>query len=143
MVKNDQAFRTDAKCDENRIVLGCWEKSQGLDTKKAKWLALEVARADALWLYETDHLPSRSTVSELLASLVALQVFGYFEEGRKPPQLVIEAGTDNLATEFLSKKGSSNKFPLSYVQMQLGLKCYLHGLVFKLRWRPRETNVEG
>ena len=29
------------------------------------------------------------------------------------------------------------------MQIQLGLKCYLHGLVFRLRWRPRETNVEA
>ena len=57
--------------------------------------------------------------------------------------MVVEAGTDNLATEHITRKGGSNKFPLSYVQMQLGLKCFLHGLVFQLQWRPRETNEEA
>ena len=82
-------------------------------------------------------------MAELLASLVALGAFGYFEKGKGPRHLLLEAGTDNLATEHITKKGASNKFPLAYVQMQLGLKCYLYGLVFKVCWRPREVNVEA
>ena len=78
-----------------------------------------------------------------MGTLVALEVFGYFKPGVRPRQVELEAGTDNLATEHISRKGSSNKFPLAYVQIQLGLKCYLSGLIFRLRWRPRETNVEA
>ena len=139
----DQAFRTDAKCDEGRVILGGWELGREADPKKSRWFALEVSAADAPWLFDTDHLPSRSTVAELLASLIALEVFGHFKAGSHPRRVTLEAGTDNLATEHVTRKGSSNKFPLSYVQIQLGLKCYLHGLVFRLRWRPRETNVEA
>jgi len=138
-----QAFRTDAKCDEKRVILGGWELGEKGDPKEARWFAVEVEREEAPWLFETSHLPSRSTVAELLSSLVALEVFGYFERDKGLRHLVLEAGTDNLATEHISKKGASGKFPLSYVQMQLGLKCYLCGLVFKLRWRPREVNVEA
>ena len=138
-----QPFRTDAECDETKIVLGGWELDETGRPKEARWFAVEVKREEAPWLFETDHLPSRSTVAELLSSLVALEVFGYFERGQGPRHLVLEAGTDNLATEHISKKGSSNKFLLAYVQMQLGLKCYLCGLVFKLQWRPREVNVEA
>eukprot|EP00435_Cladocopium_sp_Y103_P047618 s2321_g14.t1 len=83
------------------------------------------------------------TVAELLASLVALEVFGFLAGGGRPRQVMVEAGTDNISTEFISRKGASNKFPLIHVQLQLGLKCYLHGLVFKLHWRPREVNVEA
>ena len=82
-------------------------------------------------------------MAELMASLVALETFGHFKKGARPRRVLLEAGTDNLATEHVTKKGSSNKFPLSYVQIQLGLKCYLHGLIFRLRWRPRKTNVEA
>ena len=82
-------------------------------------------------------------MAELLAALVALEVFGHFRKAAKPQRVVLEAGTDNLATEHVTRKGASNKFPLSFVQMQLGLKCYFHGLVFQLKWRPRETNVEA
>ena len=138
-----QAFRTDAKCEANRIVFGGWELTNGTDPKQARWFALEVTSEEVPWLFDTEHLPSRSTVAELLASLIALEVFGHFEAGARPRQVVLEAGTDNLATEHITRKGASNKFPLFYVQMQLGLKCYLHGLVFQLRWRPRETNVEA
>lgn len=138
-----QAFRTDAKCEANRIVFGGWELTNGADPKQARWFALEVSPEEVPWLFDTEHLPSRSTVAELLASLIALEVFGHFEAGARPRQVVLEAGTDNLAKEHITRKGASNKFPLFYVQMQLGLKCYLHGLVFQLRWRPRETNVEA
>ena len=138
-----QAFRTDAKCDASRVVLGGWELGSSANPKQARWFAYEVQREDAPWLFETEHLPSRSTVAELMASLIALEVFGHLSGKERPRQLVVEAGTDNLATEHLSRKGSSNKFPLAYVQIQLGLRCYLCGVVFKLRWRPRETNVEA
>ena len=86
-------------------------------------------RSEAPWLYDVAHLPSRSTVAELLATLVALEVFGHFQKSTRPQRVVVEAGTDNLATEHVTRKGASNKFPLSFVQMQLGLKCYFHGLV--------------
>ena len=138
-----QAFRTDAKCEGNRVVLGGWELKGDSDPKKARWFALELSPDDAPWLFDTEHLPSRSTVAELMGTLVALEVFGYFKPGARPRQVELEAGTDNLATEHISRKGSSNKFPLAYVQIQLGLKCYLSGLIFRLRWRPRETNVEA
>ena len=138
-----QAFRTDAKCDESRVILGGWEIGAAADPKHARWFALEVPRSEAPWLYDVAHLPSRSTVAELLATLVALEVFGHFQKSARPQRVVMEAGTDNLATEHVTRKGASNKFPLSFVQMQLGLKCYFHGLVLQLRWRPRETNVEA
>ena len=138
-----QVFRTDAKCEKDRIVLGGWELGEHSDPMQARWFALEVRESDAPWLFETSHLPSRSTVSELLATLLALEVFGFLKGRSNPQKIELEAGTDNLATEHIVRKGASNKFPLAYVQMQLGLKCFWNGLVFKLKWRPREVNVEA
>ena len=138
-----QAFRTDAKCESERVVLGGWELGADSDLRQARWFAVEIRASDAPWLFETDHLPSRSTVAELLATLVALEVFGYFKKESRPRRILVEAGTDNLATEHITRRGSSTKFPLAYVQLQLALKCFLHGLVFQLNWRPRETNVEA
>eukprot|EP00435_Cladocopium_sp_Y103_P019109 s4397_g4.t1 len=49
------------------------------------------------------------TVAELLATLVAMEVFGYFKKGALP------------------------------VKVDLYLRCFFHGLVLKLDWRPRES----
>ena len=138
-----QAFRTDAKCEDGLIVLGGWELGQHMDPKQARWFSIELREPDAPWLFETSRVQSRSTVAELLASYAALQIFGYFKEKHQPQQIVVEAGTDNQATEHISIKGSSSKFPLAYVQAQLGLKCFLHRLLLRLKWRPREENVEA
>ena len=54
----------------------------------------------------------------------------------------LDAGTDNCNGAHFEER-LQQYFPLAYVQIQLGLKCYLHGLVFKLHWRLRETNVEA
>eukprot|EP00435_Cladocopium_sp_Y103_P006405 s3783_g2.t1 len=138
-----QAFRTDAKCEEGRVVLGGWETGRACDPSRARWFALEVLPGDAPWLFEKEKVEAMSTTAELLASLVALEVFGFFEGKAPPTKVLVEAGTDNLATEHISHKEASNKFPLALVQAQLALKCFLHGIVFRLEWRPRETNVEA
>eukprot|EP00435_Cladocopium_sp_Y103_P049925 s2541_g15.t1 len=141
--KEGQAFRTDAKCEEGRVVLGGWETGRACDPSKARWFALEVLPGDAPWLFEKEKVEAMSTTAELLASLVALEVFGFFEGKAPPSKVLVEAGTDNLATEHISHKDASNKFPLALVQAQLALKCFLYGIVFRLEWRPRETNVEA
>eukprot|EP00435_Cladocopium_sp_Y103_P007668 s5210_g2.t1 len=141
--REGQAFRTDAKCEEGRIVLGGWEVGKTSDPKKSRWFALEISPKEASWLFEKEKVESMSTTAELLASLVALEVFGFFEGKAAPAKVLVEAGTDNLATEHVSLKEASNKFPLAYVQAQLSLKCFLHGIVFRLEWRPRDTNVEA
>ena len=138
-----QAFRTDAKCEPEKIVLGGWELGPDQDPRKARWFSLVVTAREAPWLFELGTAAAASTSAELLATLVALEVFGHLKGSPLPKKVLVEAGTDNLATEHISLKESSNKFPLAFVQMQLSLKCYLKGLVFRLQWRPRETNQEA
>ena len=64
-----------------------------------------------------------STSADLLATLVALEVFGHLKGSPSPKKVLVEAGTDNLATERITLKESSNKFPLAFIQMQLSLWC--------------------
>ena len=45
------SFRTDAKCETGRIVLGGWEVGQSGDCKDARWFALEIGPSDAPWLF--------------------------------------------------------------------------------------------
>ena len=110
---------------------------------KARWFSLVITPQEAPWLFVLGSTAAASTSAELLATLVALEVFGHLKGSPSPKKILVEAGTDNLATEHISLKESSNKFPLAFIQMQLSLKCYLKGLVFRLQWRPRETNQEA
>ena len=71
------------------------------------------------------------------------EVFGHLKGSPFPKKILVEAATDNLATEHISLKESSNKFPLAFIQMQLSLKCYLKGLVFRLQWRSCKTNQKA
>ena len=106
-----QAFRTDAKCEEGRVVLGGWELGESANPKSARWFAQEIFPQDAPWLFETKHVPSRSTTAELLASLTALEIFGFFRKSSRPRRVVVEAGTDNLASEHITRKGGATNSP--------------------------------
>ena len=112
-----QAFRTDAKCEPGKIVLGGWELGKDQEPRKARWFSLVITPQEAPWLFELGSTAAASASAELLATLVALEVFGHLKGSPSPKKILVEAGTDNLATEHISLKESSNKFPLAFIQM--------------------------
>eukprot|EP00971_Amphidinium_carterae_P302378 6008570-Amphidinium_carterae.1 len=68
-----ELFRTDAKAEGDKIVLGGWEtfRSRG-GTRRARWFSMELNRKSAPWAHERG-APYRSIVSlELMATLVGL-----------------------------------------------------------------------
>ena len=96
-----------------------------------------------LWRYILLMRLSSSRTTELLAVLLALQVFGFLDE--KGPKdstpLKVLAGTDNMANEHLLKKGLTTKWPLCLVFMQMTQLLMKSGLVVQLNWRPRDENA--
>lgn len=88
-----------------------------------------------------------STTAELSATYAALHAFGHLhgKENFKLAQSValIAAGTDNLATEQLSRKRLTTKLPLGLLILQFFTKVWDNSLWVDLRWRPREENVEA
>ena len=44
-------FRTDAKADEDYIVLGGWECRKSADTRQARWFSLRLEKAEVPWLF--------------------------------------------------------------------------------------------
>lgn len=132
-----EVFRTHAKCEVNRVVLG------GHHLESGKWFSLEVLPHQAPYLFKSDGQSQwASTTAELLAVLIALHLFGYLEVGRRNnlPPLHVGAGTDNLANEHLLKKGLTTKWPLCLVFMQLTealMRAHVH---VSLDWRPRDEN---
>lgn len=133
-------FRTDAKCTDTYIVLAGWELSS------KRWFALKGGPADAPYLFKPGMGAQwASTSAELLATLVAMQLFGWFDTsgGRKALEVSLYGGTDNKANESLSEKRSTTKWPLMGINMQLSSMLSRSRLSLGLRWRPRDENTEA
>ena len=143
-----EAFRTDAKCETGRIVLGGWEIRRDGDMSLSRWFSLEILPADAPWLfYKGLEVQRLSTTAELLATYAALHAFDHLRVGvnRRLERSValLAAGTDNLANEQLSRKRLTTKLPLGLLVLQFYTKVYDNSLWIDLRWRPRNENVEA
>ena len=112
----------------------------------ARWFSLKLTKLEVPWLFKEGKGSSwASTSAELLASLVAAQIFLPMKEdrGRISGEVVFSGGTDNKANEALSVKRSSTKIPLMLVLMQLASYLSKQSARLSLRWRPREENVEA
>ena len=138
------AFRTDAKCADGYVVLGGWACSGA--TQESRWFSLRLSPAEAPYLFDSEgHSQWASASAELLATLAALHVFGHLEPSTDRRMLTIEvlAQTDNRSNEGLSKKGSTTKWPLLMINMQLTHVLMKAGLKLNLGWRPRDENQEA
>eukprot|EP00435_Cladocopium_sp_Y103_P065101 s792_g27.t1 len=140
-----ESFRTDAKCETNRIVLAGWSLEKGAeDLKLARWFCLEVLPSDLPMLFKEDGSSQWcSTAAELLASYAAAFAFGYLERkgDTRNLRIAITGGTDNKSNQCLQDKNMSTKWPLLAVHMQVSSELLSNGVRMKLRWRPREQNV--
>ena len=141
-----QAFRTDAKCAPGRIVLGGWSLAGGTDPSIAFWFLVEVLPADLPCLFNEDGSSQwASTAAEMLASYMASYAFGLLSDDSLKANLSVEvcAGTDNRSTPAVQEKGSSAKWPLLAVHMQMAKSLFKRNKICRLQWRPREENQEA
>ncbi|CAE8623280.1 unnamed protein product [Polarella glacialis] len=137
-------FRTDAKCDPDKVVLGGWICKDETPTSKASWFSLTLTPVQVPWLFKADKGSSwASTSAELLATIVAVQAFDISCETGGTAVTRISAGTDNQANDKLSRKMSSTKMPLGLLLMQLATTLSARRLQLHLDWRPREENQEA
>ena len=144
---SQEVFRTDAKCETGKIVLGGWELLSG-NQMEAEWFSFEVTAQEAPWLYYRGAEVQRmSTAAEMLASYAALHAFGYLscamEHRRENMVSLVSVGTDNLANEQLAKKRLTTKLPLGVLMLQMHTKLWDNGLWLDVKWRPREQNTEA
>ena len=134
----EEQFRTDAKCAQGVVVLGGHHLATG------RWFSLRLEPEQAPYLFKPDGESSwASAPAELLATTVALVLFNYgYGEGRErmTVPVYLAAGTDNQSNEALLQKGSSTKFPLALINMQLTRMLMRWGMRLELRWRPRAEN---
>ena len=135
-----EEFRTDAKCEPGRVVLA------GHHLKTQEWFILDLGPHEAPFLFDEKGESSWASASaELMASMAALQIFGYFAAGktRRVFPIAIAAGTDNKSNQHLSLKRSSTAWPLMLINMQLSHHLCRANLQLTLRWRPRDENQEA
>ena len=134
-------FRTDAKCEEDKVVLGGWRL--GPDTKLAPWFQVTLTPDIAPWLFRDGQGSSwASSSAELLASLIAVLCFDPPDVGdlRLRHEVALCGGTDNKANEGSTRRGLSTKMPLMLVLMEYMHQCDLRETRVYLKWRPLEEN---
>ena len=140
LVFSGDQFRTDAKCADGYIVVGGWE------LVSRRWFAVRLLPSDVPFLFKPGGESQwASTSAELLASLFALEAFGWLKPSahRKSLTLSIAGGTDNRANEALTIKRATTKWPLMAINMQMSSSLARARLLLSLAWRPREENVEA
>ena len=142
-----ESFRTDAKCETGRVVLGGWSTKAGLglDPVLSPWFSLKVFPSDLPCLFKDGESGWASTSAELLASLAALVAFGHLAQpipGAQDCMQVFVCGeTDNRSTPEVQRKGLSNKWPLFGIQMAASKALRKVNKRLMLNWRPREENT--
>jgi hypothetical protein len=137
-----ELFRTDAKGEAGRVVLGGWCCEGGTPPSSARWFSLELGPLEAPWLFRDGNASPTIAAAELLATKVAVQLFvapGRFRRG----QVRMVGTTDNLGNCFIVRRMMSTKMPVSAVLMQLASDLQAAGLWLDLQWTPRELNSEA
>jgi len=135
-----EAFRTDAKAEDDFFVLGGWETLSSFDTSSCRWFSIRINASDYPFLFNAQGTAQgMSTVAELLATWLGLHLFGWL--GTDSQSFTVSAGTDNLANELVTRRQGTTKFPLTYVYMQLQYDLFRCGGHMNLNWRPRELNT--
>eukprot|EP00434_Breviolum_minutum_P010462 symbB.v1.2.009227.t1/scaffold582.1/size184522/13 len=143
-----ELFRTDAKCEPGRVVLGGWLIGSRADPWEASRFSLTLTPAEAPWLFRGPDQESSwaSASAELLGSLVALKVFDIgksFQHLAASHIVKCGGGTDNKAASSVTSKRLSTKLPLLIILMEYLGTCEEIGLRCHLDWRPRDTNTEA
>ena len=143
-VKEDpvDAFRIDAKAEQEEIVIGGWETYDGACMEKARWFSIRLNRRNAPWAYLKGEPYRNIAALELTAVLVAVMLFNKkISDGGRRASMRLTALTDNVANSYVLKKYLSCKFPLSVILLELACQLKKTGMELDLHWIPRDQNV--
>ena len=133
-----EQFRTDAKCADGYVILG------GHHLLDGRWFSFRLLPGDAPFLFDGEGRSQwASTSAELLATMVALVLFGLLDDRRTGVVMpvVLSAGTDNQSNEFLMRKGLTTRWPLMMINMQLSELLMQANARLHLSWRPRSVSL--
>jgi hypothetical protein len=146
----EEAFRTDARADDESAEIGGWDCSEGKGTKEAAWFHLYLDRENAPWVFDKTSPKRIIAALELFASLVALKVLvpemkskGGTRRTVSKKILRVSGGTDNKGNGHLVDKYMTTTYPLNCVLMEVSKECRSSMSSLGLRWRCRDENTEA
>ena len=136
----DHWFRSDAKAEGEKIVLGGWCTADSKERAKCRWFSVELDRVTAPWAYEAGE-PFRAIAAlELLGTMVSVLAFS----GKEGVQRFnLSAGTDNVGNRHVMSRLLTTKFPLCVVLMRLAWELHGRNIDLRLDWLPRLQNREA
>ena len=135
-------FMTDAKAEDDLVVLGGWETLPGRGTMQARWFSVRVAPGELPGMYGRAKPQHEIATWELMATLVAVMLFlpdRYEGEGLS----LATGATDNQGNSYAVAKLLTSKYPLCVVLMELSAQLQSRQLWLDLEWTPREANTEA
>ena len=139
-----EMFRSDAKAEDQKVVVGGWELAGSERACDAPWFALELSSAEIPWCaYERGDPFKAISALELLATLLCLVVFGVPGRGAARGTVSLMASGDNRSNGFTLDKFATTKYPLGLVLIELAHQLRVQEVELGITWRPREENIEA
>ena len=140
----EEAFRADAKAEQETVGLGGWETRGDKRPSQARWFSIFLTKKNAPWVFEGGEPYTKIATLELLATMISVIAFPPVEEDKCTNEvLTFSAATDNLGNRHAVSKLMTTKFPLCAAMMQLSSTLTARKQKLKLNWAPREQNYEA
>ena len=142
-------FRVDAKAEGAAIMVAGWRPHTDAEGRIRKelspWFAVELSEATAPWAYTRGEPYRVISALELLASTIALMVFGPAVCLPEPctAAVSVTGETDSQVATSVVAKGASTSFPLCAVAMELASQLEARSATLSLEWAPRYLNREA
>ena len=139
-------FKTDAKGEDDFVVLGGWECRDDTPTHLSRWFSVKLTKETAPWLFDKGHGSRTIASSELLGTMLAVHLFCPLPEPGSPPLVGLTmcgGDTDNKGNSYVVQKLMTTKLPLLAVLMQLSVMLSDRNVWLNLNWVGRLFNVEA
>ena len=138
-----EAFRSDAKAEGMKVVVGGWECLGGRNPKEARWYAVEMTRENAPWAFAKGE-PFRVVAAlELFGTLLSIMAFGDSWPRNSMGTSRITGTTDNGGNPHVLSRLMTSKFPLVVILAELAEQLRQRDLSMSLDWVPRDQNEEA
>ena len=137
-------FRTDAKAEGEKVVVGGWRCAGGVQPVEAGRFSIDLSAANAPWLFCRGE-PFRIISSlELLATLLGVMLFLPKNAGAGASGIIAgSAFTDNLGNTYAVSRLMTSSFPLCVFLMELSEQLDRRSSWLQLHWVPRQQNEEA
>ena len=145
-------FRVDAKAEGQEVVIGGWKprvmaESGKVCSRDSDWFAVTLTQESAPWAFYKGEPYRAISALELMATAVALVVFGVPEarhaDAHGYGSVMLSTGTDSQVASRVIDKGIAKTYPMCCVAMEIAALQEHHNLWVHSCWTPRDRNSEA